>query len=50
LGGTLTTLDGVEHAVQVNDGLLSKDCWYVIEDSNTQVFINDWIAERPFDS
>src|ERR1035437_2655814 len=25
LGGTLTTLDGVDHAVKVDDGLLSRD-------------------------
>lgn len=50
LGGTLTTLDGVEHAMKVNDGLLSRDGWYLIDDSGQKILKNDWVAERPFDS
>ena len=50
LGGTLPTLDGVDHAVKVNDGLLSMDGWYLIDDSNLKILKNDWISERNYNS
>ncbi len=46
LGGTLSTLDGVCGARPLPDGLLSRDGWYVLDDSNTPVFTDDWIENR----
>lgn len=43
LGGTLSTLDGVDKEVPTQQGLLSKDGWFVLDDSNTLVIENDWI-------
>ena len=50
LGGTLPTLDGVDHDIKVNDGLLSRDGWYLIDDTNRKLLKNDWVSERSFDS
>ncbi len=46
LGGTLSTLDGVCGEVPLPDGLLSRDGWYVIDDSATPVFTDNWIENR----
>lgn len=46
LGGTLATLDGCDGDRELPDGILSRDGWYVIDDSNTPVFTNDWIESR----
>ena len=43
LGGTLSTLDGVGGYVKVDDGILSKDGWFVYNDSSDLVVENDWI-------
>lgn len=43
LGGTLSTLDGVEGYAKVEDGILSKDGWFVLDDSTNLVVENDWI-------
>ena len=50
LKGTLATLDGVEGFVDLPDGLLSKDGWYVIDDSGLPIFKDHWIANRPKES
>lgn len=44
LGGTLPTLDGVQGRKEVNDGLLSKDGWFVIDDSQNPPIENGWIT------
>lgn len=53
LGGTLATLDGVKAAVPLDDGLLSKDGWFVIDDSTNTPLEDGWIKkyyyERPTD-
>lgn len=46
LGGTLSTLDGVCGFKELPDGLLSRDGWYVIDDSCKPVFSNGWIENR----
>lgn len=46
LGGTLSTLDGVDGFRDVPDGLLSRDGWYVIDDSCTPVLEDGWIKNR----
>jgi len=43
LGGTIRTLDGAKGEVPLDPGLLSRDGWTFIDDSNTPVFDNsDW--------
>lgn len=49
LGGTLHTLDGVDGFRPLPDGLLARDGWYVIDDSHTPYFSNDWITNRSDD-
>ena len=43
LGGTLSTLDGVEGFVETEKGLLSKDGWFVLDDSANLVVEDGWI-------
>ncbi|MGP1347830.1 MAG: TIM-barrel domain-containing protein [Phycisphaerales bacterium] len=40
LGGTVRTLDGVSGATELPAGLLSKDGWSLVDDSDTPVFDN----------
>ena len=43
LKGTIRTLDGVEGAAKLPDGLISRSGWYVVNDSNRPLFDNsDW--------
>ncbi len=49
LGGANRTLDGVRHAVPIADGILSRDGWYVLDDSKSVLAANDWFTERPAD-
>ncbi len=46
LWGTLSTLDGVCGFKPLPNGLLSRDGWFVIDDSGTPVFDGDWIKNR----
>lgn len=46
LGGTVRTLDGARGPVRRDDGLLSRDGWFFIDDSYTPVFTDDWITAR----
>jgi alpha-glucosidase (family GH31 glycosyl hydrolase) len=50
LGGTLPTLDELNDAVPLPDGLLSKNGWYLLDDSNSAIFIDDWFKARPQNS
>ena len=43
LGGTLSTLDGVDGPRKLNDGLISRDGWFVIEDSDATPIRDGWI-------
>jgi len=47
LGGTLRTLDGVKGPVPLGDGILSRDGWYLLDDSKSPLFSGDWIQDRP---
>ena len=47
LGGTLHTLDGVDGFRPLPDGLIARDGWHVIDDSNTPYFSDGWITNRP---
>lgn len=45
LGGALSTLDGVEGEREVDDGLLSRDGWFVIDDSKNAIVENGWLKK-----
>ncbi len=47
LGGTIRTLDGVRGPVDLGEGLLSQDGWYLLDDSRSPLLTNDWVQERP---
>ena len=46
LGGTLHTLDGVAGFKPLPDGIISRDGWYVVDDSGTPVFRDGWLENR----
>ena len=46
LGGTLSTLDGVSGWRSVDEGLLSRNGWYVIDDSGKPIIKDGWIAKN----
>lgn len=46
LGGTLITLDGVRGKTPVPEGLMARDGWHVIDDSDNPVLKNDWVESR----
>ena len=50
LGGTIRTLDGVEGPVPLEPGLLSRDGWVVVDDSERALFDESdwpWVLPRP---
>jgi len=47
LGGTVRTLDRIEGATALEDGLLARDGWTVVDDTDSLVFGEDgWIEPR----
>ncbi|MDR1810640.1 MAG: alpha-xylosidase, partial [Prevotella sp.] len=46
LKGALTTLDGVGQPVPRQDGLLSRDGWFLLNDTGKDVLHNGWISLR----
>ncbi len=47
LGGPIRTLDGVDGPVRLDDGVLSRDGWHLIDDSGKPLLTSDWVRERP---
>jgi len=47
LGGTIRTLDCVRDEVDLGDGLLSRDGWYLYDDSNNHIFTDNWVKQNP---
>jgi hypothetical protein len=47
LGGTIRTVDGVKGPVPLGEGILSRDGWYLLDDSTSALFSGDWIQPRP---
>jgi len=47
LGGTTMCLDDKEGEIPVGDGVLSRDGWYVLDDSQRLILENRWVAKRP---
>jgi len=49
LGGTTRTLDGVDGQTDLEPGLLSRDGWSVLDDSDRLVFADGWVTPRDAD-
>ncbi len=47
LGGTIRTLDGVRGPVDLGQGLLSRDGWFLLDDSVTPLLTPTWVESRP---
>lgn len=47
LGGSITALDRVRMAIPLTPGLISRDGWYLLDDSKTVLASGDWYQERP---
>lgn len=47
LGGTVRTLDEWRGPNSLGEGLLSRDGWYLLDDSGQTLIVNDWPAARP---
>jgi alpha-glucosidase (family GH31 glycosyl hydrolase) len=47
LGGPVATLDGWSGPHELPDGLLSRDGWYLLDDSGQPLLQDGWIAQRP---
>ena len=47
LGGTIRGLDRKRAAVPLDPGLISRDGWYLLDDSNSVLATADWFEERP---
>jgi alpha-glucosidase (family GH31 glycosyl hydrolase) len=50
LGGTLTTLDGADGPEDLGEGLLSRDGWYLLDDSRSPLITLNWVESRPKDA
>lgn len=46
LGGALRTVDMVDGAAELEDGLFSREGWAVVDDTDRLVFEDGWIAQR----
>jgi alpha-glucosidase (family GH31 glycosyl hydrolase) len=47
LGGTQKTLDQARKAMPIPDGIISRDGWYVLDDSKSVLSTSDWFEARP---
>ncbi|MBN2684377.1 MAG: DUF5110 domain-containing protein [Pontiellaceae bacterium] len=50
LGGTIRTLDMVSGPVDLGEGLLSRDGWYLLDDSRKPLLTETWVRSRPSDA
>lgn len=50
LGGTVTTLDKVNGALDLGQGIISRDGWYLLDDSRNNLLTADWVERRPSDT
>jgi alpha-glucosidase (family GH31 glycosyl hydrolase) len=46
LGGWYRDLDGQSEPVDMFDGLLSRNGWYLLDDTETALWVDDWIRPR----
>ena len=47
LGGTARTLDGATGPFDLGQGVLSRDGWYLLDDSRSPLLTTDWVQSRP---
>jgi len=47
LGAWTRCFDGQNGSCQLWDGLISKDGWFLLDDSKTALMTTDWVKERP---
>ena len=47
LGGWTRALDNLQGPVALNDGILSRDGWHVVDDTPTALLTRGWYALRP---
>ena len=47
LGGTARTLDGAKGPFDLGQGVLSRDGWYLLDDSRSPLLAADWVRSRP---
>jgi len=47
LGGTIRTLDGADGAEDLGQGVVSRDGWYLLDDSRSNLLTKDWVESRP---
>ena len=50
LGGTARTLDGVTGPFDLGQGIISRDGWYLLDDSKSDLLTSDWVMQRPQNS
>ncbi len=50
LGGTLRTVDGLSGKVDLGEGVLSRDGWYMLDDSKRPLLTEYWVRSRPADA
>lgn len=46
LGGPIETLDRVTKEIPLQDGILSKDGWYMIDDERADLLVDGWLQPR----
>lgn len=46
LGGAVSTLDRVSQPIPLDEGLLSRDGWYIIDDAGKDLVKDGWLAPR----
>ena len=46
LGGPVETLDRVTGEIPMQNGLLSRDGWYVIDDERSDLLVDGWLCPR----
>lgn len=46
LGGPIETLDRVTSEIPMNEGLLSRDGWYMIDDERSDLLVDGWLQPR----
>ena len=47
LGGTARTLDGATGPFDLGQGVLSRDGWYLLDDSHSPLLTAGWVQSRP---
>jgi alpha-glucosidase (family GH31 glycosyl hydrolase) len=50
LGGTIRTLDTISGPVDLGQGVLSRDGWYLLDDSRSHLLTDTWVQSRPANS